>query len=39
MEGFAVPDALWRDERTAAIPVVVLSAMVSEYAERQCYSR
>jgi CheY-like chemotaxis protein len=37
MDGFAVLEALRNDERTAAVPVVVLSAIGTGYAEEHCY--
>jgi CheY-like chemotaxis protein len=37
MDGFAVLEALQNDERTAAVPVVVLSAIGTGYAEEYCY--
>jgi CheY-like chemotaxis protein len=37
MDGFAVLEALREDERTAAIPVLMLSAMQQESVEERCY--
>ena len=37
MDGFAVLEALGEDERTASIPVLMLSAMQHEPVEEQCY--
>jgi len=37
MDGFAVLDALRNDERTASVPVLVLSAIATNYTEQQCY--
>jgi DNA-binding response OmpR family regulator len=37
MDGFAVLEALKADERTAAVPVMVLSAIQTESAEQRCY--
>ena len=37
MDGFAVLDALRGDERTASVPVVVLSAIHTEHTEQHCY--
>ncbi|MEP6973498.1 MAG: response regulator [Actinomycetota bacterium] len=37
MDGFAVLDALRNDARTASVPVLVLSAISTDYTEQQCY--
>jgi len=37
MDGFAVLEALREDERTAAIPVMMLSAIQKETVEERCY--
>lgn len=37
MDGFAVLEALREDERTVAIPVLMLSAMQKESVEERCY--
>jgi CheY-like chemotaxis protein len=37
MDGFAVLEALREDERTAPIPVLMLSAMQQESVEERCY--
>ena len=37
MSGFAVLEALREDERTAATPVLMLSAMQQESVEERCY--
>ena len=37
MDGFAVLEALREDERTAATPVLMLSAMQQESIEERCY--
>lgn len=37
MDGFAVLEALREDERTVAIPVMMLSAMQQESVEERCY--
>jgi CheY-like chemotaxis protein len=37
MDGFAVLEAMREDERTAAIPVLMLSAMQQESVEERCY--
>jgi DNA-binding response OmpR family regulator len=37
MDGFAALQALRDDERTSHIPVVVLSAIAKDTAERRCY--
>ena len=37
MDGFAVLEALREDERTASIPVMMLSAMQQEAVEERCY--
>jgi len=37
MDGFAVLEALREDERTAATPVLMLSAMQQESVEERCY--
>jgi two-component system response regulator RpaA len=37
MDGFAVLEALRRDERTANVPVTVLSALQRESVEERCY--
>jgi CheY-like chemotaxis protein len=38
MDGFAVLEALRREERTESVPVLVLSAIGNEYTEQQCYT-
>ena len=37
MDGFAVLDALNRDERTSGVPSMVLSAIQTESVEERCY--
>lgn len=37
MDGFAVLEALRRDERTESVPVLVLSAIGNDHTEQQCY--
>ena len=37
LDGFAVLEALREDERTVAIPVIVLSALQNESVEDRCY--
>jgi DNA-binding response OmpR family regulator len=37
MDGFAVLDALRNDERTASVPVLVLSAIGTDHIEHHCY--
>ena len=37
MDGFAVLDALRNDERTASVPVLVLSAIGTDHIEQHCY--
>jgi two-component system response regulator RpaA len=39
MDGFAVLDALQRNDRTADVPVLILSAIATEGAQEQCYQR
>jgi two-component system alkaline phosphatase synthesis response regulator PhoP len=38
MDGFAVLEALREDERTAAIPVMILSALRNESVVQRCYA-
>jgi len=37
LDGFAVLEALREDDRTAAIPVIMVSAMQNESVEERCY--
>jgi two-component system response regulator RpaA len=39
MDGFAVLEALQTNDRTAGVPVLILSAMATEHAQEQCYQR
>jgi two-component system, OmpR family, response regulator RpaA len=38
MDGFAALEALAKDERTATIPVLVISALRGQKVEQRCYS-
>lgn len=37
MDGFAVLDALRQDDRTAGVPVMILSAIQTDSVEERCY--